>query len=65
MVQGPSAALPRTTGLTPVDYFGRTLLEYLPEDHKVGIVHVAIGGISIDGFLPDRIDEYAKTARSG
>ena len=51
-----------TTGLTPVDYFGRTLLEYLPEDHKVGVVHVAIGGISIDGFLPDRIDEYAKTA---
>lgn len=50
------------TGLTPADYFGRTLLENLPEDHKVGIVHVAIGGISIDGFLPDRIDEYAKTA---
>jgi enterochelin esterase-like enzyme len=50
------------TGLTPADYFGRTLLEYLPEDHRVGIVHVAIGGISIDGFLPDRIDEYAKTA---
>ena len=50
------------TGLTPVDYFGRTLLEYLPEGHKVGVVHVAIGGISIDGYLPDRIDEYAKTA---
>ena len=50
------------TGLTPVDYFGRTLLENLPEGHKVGIVHVAIGGISIDGFLPGRIDEYAKTA---
>jgi enterochelin esterase-like enzyme len=50
------------TGLTPVDYFGCTLLENLPEGHKVGIVHVAIGGISIDGFLPDRIDEYAKTA---
>ena len=50
------------TGLTPVDYFGRTLLENLPEGHKVGIVHVAIGGISIDGFLPDRIDEYANTA---
>ena len=50
------------TGLTPADYFGRTLLENLPEGHKVGIVHVAIGGISIDGFLTDRIDEYAKTA---
>ena len=50
------------TGLTPVDYFGRTLLEYLPENHRVGVVHVAIGGISIDGFLPDRIEEYVKTA---
>ena len=50
------------TGLTPADYFGRTLLAYLPEDHRVGIVHVAVGGISIDGFLPDRIDAYAKTA---
>ncbi len=50
------------TGLTPVDYFGRTLLEYLPQDHKVGVVHVAIGGISIDGFMEDRIDEYRKTA---
>ena len=38
------------TGLTPADYFGRTLLEYLPEDHRVGIVHVAVGGISIDGW---------------
>ena len=50
------------TGLTPVDYFGRTLLEYLPEGHRVGVVHVAVGGISIDGFLPDRIDTYAETA---
>ena len=50
------------TGLTPVDYFGRTLLENLPEGHKVGVVHVAVGGISIDGFLPERIDAYAKTA---
>lgn len=51
-----------TTGLTPADYFGRTLLEYLPQDHKVGIVHVAIGGISIDGFMEERIDDYAATA---
>ena len=51
-----------TTGLTPVDYFGRTLLEYLPQDHKVGVVHVAIGGISIDGYMEERIDEYAATA---
>ncbi|MBR1569566.1 MAG: acetyl xylan esterase [Bacteroidales bacterium] len=51
-----------STGLTPVDYFGRTLLENLPENHRVGVVHVAIGGISIDGYLQERVDEYAKTA---
>ena len=31
------------TGLTPVDYFGRTLVANLPADHRVGIIHVAIG----------------------
>ena len=35
------------TGLTPADYFGRTLVETLPEDVKVGVVHVAIGGFHI------------------
>ena len=47
-----------STGLTPVDYFGRTLLEYLPQDHRVGIIHVAIGGIKIEGFMKDKVGEY-------
>ena len=46
------------TGLTPVDYFGRTLVENLPENIRVGVVHVAIGGISIDGFMQDRVAGY-------
>lgn len=50
------------TGLTPADYFGRTLLQYLPDNHKVGIVHVAVGGISIKGFMQEHVAGYAQTA---
>ena len=50
------------TGLTPVDYFGRTLTENLPENIRVGMIHVAIGGIRIEGFMPDEIPNYIKTA---
>ena len=50
------------TGLTPVDYFGRTLTENLPENIRVGVIHVAIGGIRIEGFMPDEIPNYIKTA---
>ena len=47
-------------GLTPADYFGRTLVENLPENVRVGIIHVAIGGCHIETFLPDSIDNYVK-----
>jgi len=50
------------TGLTPVDYFGRTLTENLPENIRVGVIHVAIGGIRIEGFMPEGMDEFVKTA---
>lgn len=42
-----------STGLTPVDWFGRTMVENLPEDVKVGVVHVAIGGAGIDDLGKD------------
>jgi enterochelin esterase-like enzyme len=50
------------TGLTPVDYFGRTLTENLPENIRVGVIHVAIGGIRIEGFMPEGMEEFVKTA---
>jgi len=50
------------TGLTPVDYFGRTLAEQLPENHSIGVINVSIGGCKIEAFMKDRIAEYAKTA---
>ena len=48
------------TGLTPADWFGRTLVASLPDNIKIGVIHVAIGGIDIKGFLPDSIDNYVK-----
>ena len=52
------------TGLTPADWFGRTLVTSLPENIKIGVIHVAIGGIKIQGFMPDSIADYVKTAPS-
>ena len=46
------------TGLTPADWFGRTLVASLPEDIKIGVIHVAIGGIKIEGFMKDKIENY-------
>ena len=48
------------TGLTPADWFGRTLVASLPENIKVGVIHVAVGGIKIEGFMPDSIESYLK-----
>ena len=50
------------TGLTPADWFGRTMVESLPKNIKIGVIHVAIGGIDIKGFLPDSIKSYVKKA---
>ncbi len=47
-------------GLTPADYFGRTLVASLPSNIRIGVIHVAIGGIKIEGFMPDKIADYAK-----
>ena len=53
------------TGLTPADWFGRTLVTSLPEDIKIGVIHVAVGGIDIKGFLPDSVANYVKTKAPG
>ena len=48
------------TGLTPADWFGRTMVASTPDNIRIGVIHVAIGGIDIKGFLPDSIENYAK-----
>lgn len=46
------------SGLCPVDWFGRTLVGKMPENHKVGVVNVAVAGASIDAFINERVDAY-------
>ena len=48
------------TGLTPADWFGRTLVASLPQNIRIGVIHVAIGGIKIEGFMPSEIEKYVK-----
>ena len=50
------------TGLTPVDYFGRTMAEYLPKKVRVGIINVSVGGCKIEAFMKDRAQEYGDNA---
>lgn len=50
------------TGLTPADYFGRTLIANLPEDIRVGIINVAVGGCKIELFDKDNYQSYVTTA---
>jgi hypothetical protein len=49
------------TGLTPADYFGRTLVANLPKDVRVGIINVAVGGCKIELFDKDNYQSYVTT----
>ena len=46
------------TGLGMADYFGRTMVANLPENVRVGVVDVAIGGTRIEGFMQDKVASY-------
>lgn len=48
------------TGLTPCDYFGRTLVEKLPRKVRVGVIVVAIGGCRIEMYDQDTCRAYIK-----
>lgn len=50
------------TGLTPADYFGRTMVANLPKDVRVGIINVAVGGCKIELFDKDSYLSYIITA---
>jgi Carbohydrate esterase, sialic acid-specific acetylesterase len=52
-----------STGLCPVDYFGRTLAAQLPQRVRVGVVNVAVAGCRIELFDRDGWQAYAATAQ--
>ena len=50
------------TGLTPADYFGRTLVDSLPDSVKVGVIVIAMGGSGIDAFDKENYTQYYTNA---
>lgn len=44
--------------ISPVDYFGRSMIAALPVGYKVGVVCVAIGGADIRAFMSDKVQDY-------
>ncbi|MNG60083.1 Carbohydrate acetyl esterase/feruloyl esterase precursor [compost metagenome] len=50
------------TGLTPADYFGRTLLENLPQNIEIGVINVSVGGCHIQLFDQDSTANYVTRA---
>jgi len=50
------------TGLSPADYFGRTLVEALPDHVRVGVINVSVAGCKIELFDRDQYQTYASTA---
>src|SRR5687767_11052443 len=49
------------TGLTPADYFGRTMVANLPDDIRIGIINVSVGGCKIELFDKDNYKSYVAT----
>lgn len=50
------------SGMSPADYFGRTLVASLPAQVKVGVVNVSIGGCKIDLFEQTTFADYVANA---
>ena len=46
------------TGLTPSDYFGRTMVENTPDNVTIGVINVSVGGCSINLFDEDKAPAY-------
>jgi len=50
------------TGLTPADYFGRTLANKLKKKIKIGIINVSVAGAKIEVFQKGSYQSYLVTA---
>lgn len=50
------------TGLGPADFFGRAMVDNLPDNIKVGVINIAIGGCKIELFDKENCESYIATA---
>ena len=47
--------------LSPADYFGRTMIENLPDSITVGVINVSVAGCKIELFDKDNYQKYTST----
>lgn len=47
--------------LSPADYFGRTMIENLPDSITVGVINVSVAGCKIELFDKDNYQKYTAT----
>ena len=52
------------SGISPADYFGRTLVSNLPPRIRVGVVTVAVAGCKIELFDKDNFKSYAASSNT-
>lgn len=50
------------SGLSPADYFGRTLVENLPDSITVGVINISVAGCDIRLFDKDKYQDYDSTS---
>lgn len=51
------------SGLSPADYFGRTMVANLPDSITVGIINVSVAGCDIRLFDKDKYMDYDSTSK--
>ena len=47
-----------TNNMGPVDFFGRKMIEILPERYKVGVINVSVAGAKLELWDKDACEEY-------
>ena len=52
------------TGLSLVDFFGRTLRKNFPDKVRIGVVYVAVDGCAIDLFDKDAYKQYVESVKA-
>jgi len=50
------------SGISPADYFGRTMVANLPDSIRIGIINVSVPGCKIELFDKDNFQSYADSA---
>jgi alpha-L-arabinofuranosidase len=47
-----------TNNMGPVDFFGRKMIEVLPEKYRVGVINVSVAGAKLELWDKDACEEY-------